>query len=64
LLAFRISQGEVSFEKEIARRVPGELHPHAWERFERAAGVVARSLPQHREKLKKKTRAKKKVKRG
>jgi hypothetical protein len=25
-----------------------ELHPDAWERFERAAGVVAKSPPQHR----------------
>jgi hypothetical protein len=27
-----------------------ELHPDAWARFERAAGVVAKSPPQHREK--------------
>jgi hypothetical protein len=26
-----------------------ELHPDAWARFERAAGVVAKSPPQHRE---------------
>jgi hypothetical protein len=25
-----------------------ELHPDAWQRFERAAGVVAKSPPQHR----------------
>jgi hypothetical protein len=25
-----------------------ELHPDAWARFERAAGVVAKSPPQHR----------------
>jgi hypothetical protein len=25
-----------------------ELHPDAWTRFERAAGVVAKSPPQHR----------------
>jgi hypothetical protein len=25
-----------------------ELHPDGWERFERAAGVVAKSPPQHR----------------
>jgi hypothetical protein len=25
-----------------------ELHPDAWDRFERAAGVVAKSPPQHR----------------
>jgi hypothetical protein len=29
-------------EKEI------ELHPDAWQRFERAAGVVAKTPPQHR----------------
>jgi hypothetical protein len=25
-----------------------ELHPDAWARFERAAGVVAKTPPQHR----------------
>jgi hypothetical protein len=39
-----------------------ELHPDAWARFERAAGVVAKSPPQHRvakkKKAKKRTRAK------
>jgi len=25
-----------------------ELHPDAWQRFERAAGVVAKTPPQHR----------------
>jgi hypothetical protein len=25
-----------------------ELHPDAWERFQRAAGVVAKTPPQHR----------------
>jgi hypothetical protein len=25
-----------------------ELHPDAWQRFERAAGVVSRTPPQHR----------------
>jgi len=25
-----------------------ELYPDAWQRFERAAGVVAKSPPQHR----------------
>lgn len=25
-----------------------EFHPDAWERFERATGVVAKSPPQHR----------------
>jgi hypothetical protein len=29
-----------------------ELHHDAWERFERAAGVVAKSPPQHRGKPK------------
>jgi hypothetical protein len=42
-----------------------ELAPDAWERFERAAGVVAKSPPQHRVAKQKKTatqkrRAKKK----
>jgi hypothetical protein len=32
-----------------------ELRPDAWERFERAAGVVSKSPPQHR-KAKKKTK--------
>jgi hypothetical protein len=37
-----------------------ELHPDAWERFECAAGVVAKSPPQHRLAKKKiKARAKK-----
>jgi len=30
-----------------------ELHPDAWNRFERAAAVVAKSPPQHREAKKK-----------
>jgi hypothetical protein len=34
-----------------------EFHPDAWERFERAAGVVAKSPPQHR--VAKKTATKK-----
>jgi hypothetical protein len=38
-----------------------ELHPDAWSRFERAAGVVAKSPPQHR-KAKKKQGSKKKKK--
>ena len=33
-------------EKEV------ELHPDAWERFERAAGAVAKAPPQHRVKSK------------
>jgi hypothetical protein len=31
-----------------------EFHPDAWKRFERAAGVVAKSPPQHRVKAKRK----------
>jgi hypothetical protein len=31
-----------------------EIHPDAWARFERAAGVVAKSPPQHRVTKKKK----------
>jgi hypothetical protein len=34
-----------------------ELHPDAWERFERAVKVVAKSPPQHR--VKEKPKAKK-----
>jgi hypothetical protein len=30
---------------------PIELHPDAWARFERAAGVVAKTPPQHRVKV-------------
>jgi hypothetical protein len=33
-----------------------ELHPDAWQRFERAAGVVAKSPPQHRVKEKPKVK--------
>jgi hypothetical protein len=36
-----------------------ELHPDAWARFERAAGVVAKSPPQHRVAKKKKASPKK-----
>jgi hypothetical protein len=32
-----------------------ELHPDAWERFERAVGAVAKTPPQHRVAKKKKT---------
>jgi hypothetical protein len=39
-----------------------ELHPDAWERFERAAGVVAKAPPQHREAKKKIRAGKKKTK--
>jgi hypothetical protein len=41
-----------------------EFHPDAWQRFERAAGVVAKTPPQHRvakkKKAAKKTKPKKK----
>jgi hypothetical protein len=36
-----------------------ELHPDAWERFERAADVVAKSPPQHRVAKKKRATTKK-----
>jgi hypothetical protein len=39
-----------------------ELHPDAWKRFERAAGVVAKSPPQHRVTKKKKAQKAKKEK--
>jgi hypothetical protein len=39
-----------------------EFHPDAWERFERAVGVVAKSPPQHRVAKKKKTAKKSKPK--
>jgi hypothetical protein len=45
-------------EKEI------ELYPDAWQRFERAAGVVAKSPPQHRAAKKKKAAKKAKKKPG
>jgi hypothetical protein len=32
-----------------------EMHPDAWQRFERAAGVVAKTPPQHRAAKKKNT---------
>jgi hypothetical protein len=38
-----------------------ELHPDAWERFERAAGVVAKSPPQHKTKKKRAPKKKKKT---
>jgi hypothetical protein len=34
-----------------------EMQPDAWERFERAVKVVAKSPPQHREKPKRKKKA-------
>jgi hypothetical protein len=41
-----------------------EFHPDAWQRFERAAGVVAKSPPQHRAAKKKKAAKKSKRKRS
>lgn len=38
------------------REKPIELHSDAWARFERAAGVVAKTPPQHRSKIKNKSR--------
>ena len=38
-----------------------ELHPDAWERFDRAAGTVAKAPPQHRVTKKKKARPKKRA---
>jgi hypothetical protein len=42
-----------------------ELHPDAWQRFERAAGVVAKTPPQHRvaKKITKKKKSPKKTSR-
>lgn len=37
-----------------AKEAEIEFHPDAWQRFERAAGVVAKSPPQHRMAKKKK----------
>ena len=51
-------------KKPLSTREDVELEPDAWERFERAAKVVAKSPPQHREapkpKRKRKTAAVKK----
>ncbi|WP_146688982.1 hypothetical protein [Bradyrhizobium canariense] len=41
-----------------------ELHPDAWERFERAAGVVAKAPPQHRVAKEKSLKANPKVKKA
>jgi hypothetical protein len=41
--------------KKPERKVEIELQPDAWERFERAAGVVAKTPPQHRVAKKKPT---------
>jgi hypothetical protein len=50
----RVDMAKSDQKKEI------ELHPDAWQRFERAANVVAKSPPQHRAtKVKRKPRRKK-----
>ncbi|MBH5387361.1 hypothetical protein [Bradyrhizobium diversitatis] len=36
-------------KKKTDKPVEIELHPDAWERFERAAEVVGKSPPQHRQ---------------
>jgi hypothetical protein len=41
-----------------------ELHPNAWERFERAAGVVVKTPPQHRVKPKAKPKPSARPERG
>jgi hypothetical protein len=48
----------------MAKRTPKELElePDAWQRFERAVKVVAKSPPQHRTKAKAKKKAKPKRK--
>jgi hypothetical protein len=38
---------------------PLEIHPDAWDRFERAAGVAAKTPPQHRVSKKKRAKTKK-----
>jgi hypothetical protein len=49
--------------KKPERKVEIELQPDAWERFERAAGVVAKSPPQHRVAKKKVVKKRKSKKR-
>jgi hypothetical protein len=39
-----------------------EFHPDAWDRFERAAGVVAKTPPQHRTAVKSKASPKRRRK--
>jgi hypothetical protein len=41
-----------------------ELHPDAWARFERAAEVVAKSPPQHRQSDKSRKKRLPKIKKG
>ncbi|NVN85408.1 MAG: hypothetical protein HXX15_04885 [Rhodopseudomonas sp.] len=46
-------------DKTKAKTKDVEFEPDAWDRFERAAGVVAKSPPQHRAAKKKKKVARK-----
>jgi hypothetical protein len=39
-------------KKSAPKKDEIEFHPDAWERFERAAGVVVKTPPQHRVKAK------------
>jgi hypothetical protein len=48
--------------KSIRKDTRVEFEPDAWERFERAVKVVAKSPPQHREKPKRKKTKKTKTK--
>jgi hypothetical protein len=48
--------------KSVSKKSEVELEPDAWERFERAVKVVAKSPPQHR--VKKKAKAKKRKKKA
>jgi hypothetical protein len=50
------SISSVSAMKKTTPKADIELHPDAWDRFERAAGVVAKSPPQHRVKPKRKAK--------
>jgi hypothetical protein len=49
-----VSLGDLSFMAKTPTKAL-ELHPDAWLRFERAAGVVAKTPPQHRVAKNKKT---------
>jgi hypothetical protein len=55
------SPGTVDMKSPKKQPVDLEFHPDAWKRFERAAGVVAKSPPQHK-KAKVKTKPKRAVK--
>ena len=58
----------MSFPMKKAKAVPRlediELHPDAWERFERAARVVAKHAPMHRAPKPKPTKRRKRVTSG